>query len=395
MNILITSFSFPNFKDGTFDGKFVFSEALAYAENGAHVRVLTPHYDGADKIEQMHERIRVFRFQYFIPKSFQALKRPGTPIYNQRSPLAIIQIPFLCLLFAVHILRHALWAHIIHAEWTVTALCALPSKWILGKRIVLTARGSDLRLLPLWVNQFIHHQVDGAIDCFGPQPRNLAYKKRFSANFITLPHLVDDRASQVMPQDMKDIVNGKPNPFIILYVGRYDYSKIHDQFPLMTLLHASTILKSKGMNFHVFYVGDGDEQIKRQMQRIMDQNELHDRVTLLGPKINVLDYMGFCHLGVGGFAFNGVSQEFTISGKPQILVDVRDNRNTPWKHGINVLFVKPDDPEDLGETLSWAIKTPDQVEKIGENAKKEMRKYFLESREGGKLYLRAFQNLIH
>jgi glycosyltransferase involved in cell wall biosynthesis len=395
MNILITSFSFPNFKDGTHDGRFIFSEALAYAENDANVRVLTPHYDGADKIEDLHERMRVFRFQYFIPKSLQVLKRPGTPIYNQRSPLAIIQIPFLCLLFGVHILRHALWAHIIHAEWTVTALCALPSKWILGRKIVLTARGSDLRILPHWLNQFIHHQVDGAIDCFGSQPCNVAYKKRFSANFIRLPLLVDNRTSQVMPQDMKDVVEGKPDPFIILYVGRYDQLKLKNKFPILTLIHASRILKSRGMRFQVVYIGDGDEGIKEKMLHIIDQKCLYDCVALLGPRTNVLDYIHFCNLGVGGFAFNAVSQEFTISGKPQILMDVQDNRNTPWKHGINVLFVKPDDPEDLGEKLIWAMENPEQLEKIGQNAKKEMRKYLLESKTGGELYLREFQNLIN
>ncbi len=395
MNILITSFSFPNFGDGTYDGKFVFSEALAYAENGANVRVLTPHYNGANKIEDMHERIRVFRFQYFIPKSFQVLKKPGTPIYDQRSPLAVIQIPFLCLLFAVHIIRHALWAHIIHAEWTVTALCALPSRWILGKRIVLTARGSDLRLLPYWMNRFIHHQVDGAIDCFGPQPRNAAYRKTYSANFIKLPLLVDDRACEVMPKDMKEFVSGKPDPFIILYVGRFDQLKIKNKFPLLTLIHASKSLKSRGMIFQVLYIGDGDEGIKEEMLRIINQEGLYDCVALLGPKMNVLDYVHFCHLGVGGFAFNAVSQEFTITGKPQILVDIEDNRSTPWRHGINALFVKPDDPEDLGEKLSWAIENPEQVKNLGQNAKNEMRKYLLETREGGKLYLRAFQNLLH
>jgi glycosyltransferase involved in cell wall biosynthesis len=260
---------------------------------------------------------------------------------------------------------------------------------------VVTARGSDLRLLPHWLNQFIHHQVDAAIDCFGPQPRNVAYKERFSANFITLPLLVEDHDSQVMPNDMKEVVNAKPDPFVILYVGRYDYSKIDNKFPLITLIHASKILKWKGVNFHVFYVGDGDEKIKKEMLQIINQNGLHDKVTLLGSKINVLDYMRFCNLGVGGFAFNAVSQEFTISGKPQILVEVEDNRNTPWRHGINAIFVKPDDPEDLGEKLSWAIESPEQVKKLGQNAKNEMREYVVESRAGGMLYLREFQNIIN
>ena len=63
MNILVISFSFPSYKDKIFDGKFVFSEAIAYSENGANVKVVTPHYYGADKIEKNKERITIFRFQ--------------------------------------------------------------------------------------------------------------------------------------------------------------------------------------------------------------------------------------------------------------------------------------------------------------------------------------------
>ena len=395
MKILITSFSFPNSKDGTYDGKFVFSEALAYAENGAQVRVLTPHYDRADKVEKVHEKIRIFRFQYFIPKSFQALKKPGIPIYNPKSFLAIIQIPFLCFFFVLSILKHASWADIIHAQWTVTALMALPAKWIFRKKVVVTARGSDLRLLPHWVNQFIHYQVDAAIDCFGPQPRNVEYKEGFSANFVKLPLLAENPHSQVMPHDMKALLNAKPDPFIILYVGRYDQLKIRNKFPLLTLIHASKILKSRNMPFQVVYIGDGDEAIKENMLHIIDQKSLNDCVTLLGPRANVLDYIHFCDLGVGGLAFNAVSQEFTISGKPQILVEIEDNRNTPWRHGINAIFVKPDDPEDLGEKLIWAIENPEHVNKLGQNAKNEMREYVVENRAGGMLYLREFQNLMN
>ena len=58
--------------------------------------------------------------------------------------------------------------------------------------------------------------------------------------------------------------------------------------------------------------------------------------------------------GVGGVAFNAVSQEFTISGKPRILVEFEYDQSTPWQHGVNAIFVKPDDPEDLGEKFIWA-----------------------------------------
>ena len=395
MNILINTFSFPSIKENVHDGRFVYSEAIGYAENGAVIKVLTPHYPGADKTEQVNENIEIIRFRYFFPSSLQALKKPGLPIYGQKSFLAIIQIPLLCLFFTLNILKHASWAHIIHAQWTVTALLCLPVKWIMGKKIVLTARGSDLRLLPRWLNRFIHHQVDAAVDCFGPQPRNASYLKTFSANFITLPLIVSNHGSQTMPEDMKEVVDSKPDTFIVLFVGRFDYLKIKEhKLPLLDLIRASEILKTKDINFHVFYIGEGDDCIKKEMSALIDKNSLHDCVTLLGAKINVLDYIRYCNLGVGGVAFNATSQEFTISGKAQILVEFKYNTGTPWRNGVNAILVKPDDPADLGEKLVWATKNREQVRKIGENARNEMSKYIVDSKVGGRLYLREFQNLL-
>jgi len=395
MNILITSFSFPNFKDGIYDGKFVFSEALAYAENGAHVRVLTPHYDNADKIEDMHDRMRVMRFQYFIPKSFQVLKKPGIPVYNQKSFLAIIQIPLLCLLFVLHILKHARWAHIIHAQWTLSALLALPAKWILGSKIAVTARGSDLRLLPQWMNRFVHRKVDAAIDCFGPIPWNVENKRNFPAHYIKLPHMVHYDPSGAIPDELKHILQGSEDPFIVLYVGRFDFIKMNEnKLPLIDLIYASDILRAKSKRFHVLFVGDGEETIREKMLRAIKEYDLQPYVTLLGQKTNVPDYVDFCHIGVGGIAFNGVSQEFTISGKPQILISGPDNDGTPWRHGTNAILVKPNDAKDLAEKLNWAMENRDQLEEIGIRAKGEMSQYIIDSRTGGKLYLRAFQRLV-
>ena len=395
MNILINTFSFPSPKHNIHDGRFVFSEAVAYAKGGARVKVITPHFPGVDKREQITENISVFRFQYFIPKTLQVLKKPGVPIYNQKSLLAIAQIPILCICFAFGILKHARWADIIHAQWTVTALLSLPAKWIFGKRLVLTARGSDLRLLPRWLNRFIHRSVDRAIDCFGPQPWNVTYKRDFPASYLKLPHIVHNDVSGNIPHDMKEVLDNKPDAFIILYIGRFDTIKLHkNRLPLIDLIAVSKALKAKGMNFHVFYVGDGDERIRERMARLIDEYEVHDTVTLLGVKTNVPDYIQFCHIGVGGIAFNAVSHEFTINGKTQILVEGDDNANTPWHDGTNAIFIKPGSQGDLEDKLLWAMQHRNRLEVIGKSAKNDMRKYIVDGKSGGGIYLKEFRKLI-
>jgi glycosyltransferase involved in cell wall biosynthesis len=199
-----------------------------------------------------------------------------------------------------------------------------------------------------------------------------------------------------VPDDIKEIVCRKPGAFIILYIGRFDSIKItEDKLPLINLIHAGKISKQKDMNFHVLYIGDGDDHIKRNMLGLINQHDLQNYVTLLGPKTNVFDYIKFSHLGVGGIAINAVSQEYTISGKAQILMKVKVNADTPWCHGVNAIFVKPDDPVDLAEKIIWAIKNPEQLKKIGENAKEDMKNYIVDSKFGGALYLKEFENLLN
>jgi len=395
MNILITTFSIPSFKDNIFDGKFVLGEAIAYSENGATVKIIAPYYLGAEKTEIIQDRITIIRFQYFFPKSLQVLKQPGRPIYGQKTLLAMLQIPFLAFFFIINILKHARWADIIHAQWTVSALFALPAKWLFGTSIVLTARGSDLTLLPKWLNRLIHSKVDAAIDCFGPQKWNNQYKQNFPAKFVTLPLLVHSDPSEILPEDMNKIVKRKQNPFIILYVGRFDYIKLNNnKLPLMNLIYAGNVLRENNENFHVFYVGSGDEAIRNEMLRLIKEHKLDNYISLLGPKNNVLDYVQFCHLGVGGIAFNAVSEEFTMSGKAQILVEGEDNLDTPWRHGINVIFIKPDDYMDLAAKLTWSIEHRSELKQIGKNAQMEMKEYITDSKTGGILYLREFNKLI-
>ncbi len=395
MNILIATFSFPAQSMGVYDGKFVFSEAVAYAKAGARVRVITPYFRGAEAREKIAQDVTIYRFQYFFPRSLQVLKVPGLPMYGQKSFLAWCQIPFLCFFFCLAMLRHALWADIIHAQWTVSAFLALPAKWFLKKKIVVTARGTDIRRFPKWLNKFIHYQVDAAIDCFGPQPRNKTYKKTFSGTFIKLPLIVHEGTAKLIPDDMQERILKEEDPFIILYVGRFDRFKLtYNALPLLDLVHASSMLQDRNMLFHLFYIGGGDVRIEEELRRLIDLYEVEDVVSILGKKASPMDYMRFCDLGVGGVAFNAVSQEYTILGKPQILVDVPDNTNTPWKNGINALFVEPGNRNDLLEKLVWAINHRDELKRIGTAAKQHMERYIVDSGAGGRMYLDAFRKII-
>lgn len=395
MKILVTTFSFPDPAIGSYDGRFVLSEVLGYAQSGASVLVLTPHYPGARRQERLGPGIQVRRFRYFLPEHWQRLKVPGQPIYRAGSALALLQIPLILVAFAWSILRHAGTVDLIHAQWTITGLLALPAKWVFGTKLVITARGSDLRLLPGWLNRWLHRRVDAAIDCFGPQPWNLAYKQANPARYLRLPLSVDTGNPQDRAPELEAAAREADSPLIVLYIGRFDRIKLeHNRLPLLDLIAAAGILKSQGVPVRVFYLGDGERLIERRMREAIVAHGVSGEVTLLGPRVQVAAYARTCHLGIGGIALNGVVHDFTVNGKPQILMTTPENVQTPWRDGVNALLVPPDDPVALAERIAWAATHRDEIRRLGEGAKDEFKDLMTDTHEAGRLYLAAFQCLL-
>jgi len=395
MKILICTFSFPYLDGNVFDSRFVYGEAVGYANNGSEVTVLTPHFPGSPELEKISEKIRVIRFPYFLPKSAQKARAPGKPLYNPGSLFALLQLPILCLVFIIRIIQQAKHTDIIHAQWTLTALLALPAKWITGKPLVVTARGSDIRLLPAWLNRFIFRQVDAAIDCFGPTIWNTRNKSNFPSNYISLPHLVLDDSIADTPEEIAAVINNKPGTFIIVYIGRFHPIKVSEsKLPLFDLIPAVSHFKKTNNNFHVFYIGDGERDVMKRLQELLGENNLRDDVSILGPKTNIMSYIKHCDLGIGGIAFNGVSQEFTICKKPQILMATEENIQSPWKENVSALFCTPNDVMELAAKLEWAIDHTLELQNIGQLASQEMKQYFMESNAGGKYYFEAFSSLM-
>jgi glycosyltransferase involved in cell wall biosynthesis len=395
VKILVTTFSFPDPAIDSYDGRFVLSEVLGYAQNGASVVVLTPHYPGARREERLEPGIQVRRFRYFLPERWQRLKVPGQPIYRTDSALALLQVPLVLMAFAWNILRHAGAVDLIHAQWTITGLLALPAKWVFGTKLVITARGSDLRLLPGWLNRWLHRRVDAAIDCFGPQPWNVAYKKAYPARYLRLPLSVDTGNPRDRAPELEAAAREAGSPLIVLYIGRFDQIKLkHNRLPLIDLIAAAGILKSQGVPVRVFYLGDGERQIERRMREAIFAHGVNDEVTLLGPRVQVAPYARTCHLGIGGIALNGVAHDFTVNGKPQILMTTPENEQTPWRDGVNALLVPPDDPVALAERIAWAATHRDEIRRLGEDAKKRFKDLMTDTHEAGRLYLAAFQSLL-
>lgn len=391
MNILIVTPGFPSQKGTNASAKFVFNEALAYSINGANVHVLTPHYPGAMRQEKINEKLYVKRFRYFFPEKYQLIVDPILNTYDKKNALKYIQVPLFFFSFIFNVLKYSIKADVIHCQWTTSVLVALPAKWLFGKKIVVTARGSDIRLMPKWLNKFIFKKVDAAIDCYGPQPWNNNIKKTFHSNYIKLPLIVNPLKTNAEKLEGFDDIK----QIRIIYLGRFDYLKIDDtELPLFELVDAAAKLINIGLNIKVAYIGDGDKKIFKKLVDKIKFYDIEDHIKLLGFQVEPEKYFNNFDLGIGGIAFNTVCQEYVFSGIPQILVDNKHNKETPWTHNVNCFFTKPFSVDDLIDNIKYCYYNKDSLEKIALNAKKLLDDFLKTPEEGGEIYINKFKRLI-
>jgi glycosyltransferase involved in cell wall biosynthesis len=388
LRVLIVTFGFPDRRQGSYDGKFVQAEAEAYARAGAHVTVITPHYAGAPRHEALEAGLDVQRVRYFWPESLQRLKVAGKPIYRIGSPLALLQVPCLLAALGLRVLREATRNDVIHAQWTVSALLALPARWLRRKPVVVTARGSDLRLLPRWLNRWLLRRVDAAIDCFGPIEWNTRFKREFPARLLTLPLIA---SIEPLPP-----VAAAPGAGLrLLYLGRLDPIKIEsNRLPIFELVEAVARLQQRGVPVSLDYVGGGEPALCARLGERIAQLGLERQVRLCGPTLDVQEYIARSDLGIGGAGLNGVVHDYVVCRLPQILMLGMDSAELLWEDRRTALVVPPRDVAALADAIEWAATHRDVLRQIGVQAREAMRPYIVDRADGGPLYLRAFASLV-
>ncbi len=390
MKILIVTTSFPCKKLDTIGGKFVLLEAQAYARNGAKVKVVTPIFKGAPPYEKFEENLEVFRFKYFYPESLQKIVDPGNPIYDKSSLfIKVINAPFFLISFLYSVLKHSKGVQIIHCQWTVNVLFALPARWIWGSKIVVTARGSDIRLFPKWLNRFIMKTVNASIDCFGPHSWNLENKKKFPSNYIKLPIIVEKPELSEMPEDLKEIFDKNPDAFKIVYLGRLDTAKqIVNGLPILLLQEAVRILIDEGEKIILVYIGNGNlfDDLKKKNEEL----KLQESVFLLGSKSNVNSYIAHFDLGFGSFNFNAVAQEFTLLNIPQCYNELFSDSYFIDKE--NCLFFK--DLESIINCIRFAMNNRTKLKSIATNCRILFSEIIETQDLAGAKYLDAFEKLL-
>jgi len=392
MKILVATTSFPSSVNETLavNGKFILHECMGFENAGADVTIVTPDIPICPREERFEKNIIVHRFQYFFPRKWQRIKRSdGTTLYDRMDILFWLQFPFFMLFYACAIFKYARNADTIHCNWTLSALAALPARWLLKKPVSVTPRGSDLRLIPKFVNRFIIKNVDLVIDFSGPCFKNMNILSEFPGNYVSLPSIVAPPKA-----DLSDNIKflKKQGEFVIAVISRFEETKTKiTGLPFFELIEAVSIL-SKKHPIRCIYVGDGT--LRPNLEKKVQENGLEDKITFVGFKENVFPYITAADIIIGGVGLNAVSQEAALMGKPILMPALEGWFEGIWFHKENALLFNPGDLNSIIENIEFAINNKDAMKKIAEETLGTADKFIKTIDDGGKIYIEEFIKII-
>ena len=155
--LVFGSSAFPRWKGDAIPA-FVYDLSKRLCGKGIAVSVLVPHHPGASGFEVV-DRMRVYRFRYFFPSSFERLCYDGGILPNMgKSLIARLQLPFFVIaeLFSLWKIVRKERPDIIHAHWILPQgfTAAIISK-ILKIPVVVTAHAGDVFPLKNFLLRFL------------------------------------------------------------------------------------------------------------------------------------------------------------------------------------------------------------------------------------------------
>jgi len=146
MKACILTTTFPAYEGDT-KGIFILKLAKELSKK-IKIIVIAPFYKRSLKRLEYLDNIKVYRVQYFFPKSLQRLAESSGLFFEfWRSTLAKIQLPFLILSFLFKGLKTSKEYDIIHAQWILSAFIGTLIKKINKKKLIFTIRGSDVNVV--------------------------------------------------------------------------------------------------------------------------------------------------------------------------------------------------------------------------------------------------------
>jgi len=274
MRVCMLTTSFPRFQ-GDYAGVFIFRFCRALSSLGVSVSVISPGDKGALPSEKM-AGCNVYRFSYFIPKSWQVLAygSGGIPSNLKKNPWLLFQIPFFLFAFIVKGYQVVKNADIVHAHWIYSGFIAWMLKEIHGTPFIVSLLGSDVRfaekrlisrMLALWILK-----QATLITTVSQEFRTWAIEQG----------IPEDRVHRVLNGVDLSIRKAEENTSLkcrLLFVGNLVPEK-----GVRYLIEAMIKIFNSEKDVHLTFVGDGRE--RKKLQALVQKHGLDDAVDFVGAQ---------------------------------------------------------------------------------------------------------------
>lgn len=280
MNVLVLTSSFPRYM-GDYAGSVVYELIKALSkEEDIKIHVVAPSDINSETFERLHKNIYIYRFNYFSPQKWQKVAYGyGMPINLKESVLAKIQFPLFVLSFFLTGLRIAInQCDVIHANFILSGLIAIPIKKIIKKPVVLTVRGSDLRMMPKFLSKFALKKADAIIS---PHPELTEIVRSMGCDVIEIPNVTDDNKfnPNIDASYFKEEFD-ITTQYIISFIGR-----LYEFKDPITFVKSVPHVLARDKNVKFFVVGDGP--LKEKIKELVEKLNLQKFVILTGIRDDV------------------------------------------------------------------------------------------------------------
>jgi glycosyltransferase involved in cell wall biosynthesis len=230
--------------------------------------------------QEMFGEIQVYRFQYFIPIRLQKLTYGfGMPVNLRISLLAKLQLPLYLFVAFLRCLSLTRQNDVIHAHWALNGLVGVLIKKISNKPLILTVRGSDLRLMPKIITKIVLNNCDAIIS---PHPELTNYLKGYNmTNIAEIPNLIDEEKfnENVDFSDIQVDLKKNGNTTVTFVAGLNEFKD-----PITFIRSIPHVIKiDPAISFCL--VGDG--VLKGKIIDLIQNYELENYVIVLGNRNDI------------------------------------------------------------------------------------------------------------
>lgn len=383
LKVLMVTTSFPV---GPNRASGIFVKRLADSMSAQiDLTVLTP--SAVDLLEARFDyQVKCFRY---APYKWQILAhQPGGIVVALKShPWLVLLLPVFLLALFFSVIIHGKKVDVIHANWSSTGFIAGIAAKIIGKPVITTLRGSDVRSIEeSALSRFIMEQTF-----------------RFSRLIVTVSETIAQDLSRLWSDQREKlcaIANGVSDDLLsIQHRSKNDSLIVSTIGSLIPRKDIATIIRAFQMiegDVQLRIIGEGIE--RTALESVSQQLEVSNRVVFVGalPPEAISEELAITDIFVLSSYFEGrpnVVLEAMAAGCAIVTTDLPGVRELLEKD-INGLFFQPGDAEALAKHLKSLLSSEKRRRQLGREARSRIIEMGLTWSNCGARYISLYQRVL-